>query len=109
MIYQAAKALDLDLTRSWVVGDAPRDIAAGHAAGLKTVLLKIASLPPSPATSEGAGVEPDFVAMSLAEAIDFIERHAKPAVAAERGPADSGGEGTVDDIGQQNPDADDDI
>src|SRR5688500_3332305 len=53
MIYQAEKALGLDLARSWVVGDAPRDIAAGHAAGLRTVLLRIASLPPSPATSEG--------------------------------------------------------
>ena len=59
-----------------MVGDAPRDIAAGHAAGLQTVLLKIESLPPSPATTEGSGVEPDFVASSLRQAIEFIERNA---------------------------------
>jgi D-glycero-D-manno-heptose 1,7-bisphosphate phosphatase len=79
MIYQAQRALGLDLSRSWVIGDAPRDIAAGHTAGLRTVLLRIASLPPSPATNEGAGVEPDFVATSLAEAVAFIERYGLPA------------------------------
>lgn len=75
MIYQAASVLNLDLKRSWVVGDAPRDIAAGQTAGLRTVLLKIASLPPSPATNEGAGAAPDYVATSLKDAIDFIERN----------------------------------
>jgi D-glycero-D-manno-heptose 1,7-bisphosphate phosphatase len=79
MIYQAAQALDLDLAKSWAIGDAPRDIAAGHAAGLKTVLLKIAGLPPSPATAEGSGVDPDFVATSLKEAVDFVEREVRAA------------------------------
>jgi len=86
MIYQAASVLGLDLKRSWVVGDAPRDIAAGQAAGLRTVLLKIASLPPSPATSEGAGATPDFVAASLQEAIDFIDRHRQSAEASPATP-----------------------
>ena len=75
MIYQAASVLNLDLPRSWVIGDAPRDIAAGQTAGLRTVLLKIASLPPPPATNEGAGASPDFVAGSLKEAVDFIARN----------------------------------
>ena len=35
MIHQAAEALALDLTRSWVIGDAPRDIEAGKAAGCR--------------------------------------------------------------------------
>ncbi|QOV90254.1 D-glycero-alpha-D-manno-heptose-1,7-bisphosphate 7-phosphatase [Humisphaera borealis] len=75
MIYQAAAVLNLDLPRSWVIGDAPRDIAAGQTAGLRTVLLKIASLPPSPATNEGSEASPDFVAGSLKEAVDFIARN----------------------------------
>src|SRR4051794_33137841 len=75
MIHQAARTLDLDLSRSWVVGDAPRDIEAGHAAGLRTVLLKVPGLPPSVALSERLRVEPDFVAASLREAVDFIEQH----------------------------------
>ncbi|HEX3357196.1 MAG TPA: HAD-IIIA family hydrolase, partial [Tepidisphaeraceae bacterium] len=32
MIIKAAELLKLDLSRSWVIGDAPRDIEAGHAA-----------------------------------------------------------------------------
>lgn len=91
MIHQAAAALNLDLSASWVVGDAPRDIAAGHAAGLRTVLLKIANLPPSPATSEGSGVEPDFVATSLAEAVDLIERHRAGAA----GPVEAAGDARI--------------
>ncbi len=34
MIHAAASELGLDLSASWMVGDAPRDIEAGHAAGL---------------------------------------------------------------------------
>src|ERR1700722_11832020 len=36
MILQAAEKLALDVSRSWVIGDAPRDIEAGKAAGCKT-------------------------------------------------------------------------
>ncbi len=34
MILAAAKGMNLDLTRSWIVGDKARDLAAGAAAGL---------------------------------------------------------------------------
>lgn len=34
MILAAAKGMNLDLTRSWIVGDKTRDLAAGAAAGL---------------------------------------------------------------------------
>jgi D-glycero-D-manno-heptose 1,7-bisphosphate phosphatase len=75
MIHQAARTLDLDLSRSWVVGDAPRDIEAGHVAGVRTILLKIPGLPPSVALSERLTVQPDYTAWSLKEAIDFIQRN----------------------------------
>ncbi|MFD9359801.1 D-glycero-alpha-D-manno-heptose-1,7-bisphosphate 7-phosphatase [Streptomyces sp. NPDC060031] len=39
MLYQAAHDLDLDLTRSWTVGDSACDIGAGHRAGTRTVLV----------------------------------------------------------------------
>lgn len=39
MAHGAAKALGLDLKRSWVVGDQWRDIALGHAVGAQTVLV----------------------------------------------------------------------
>ena len=36
MLFLAADRLGLDLSRSWMVGDAARDIEAGHAAGCRT-------------------------------------------------------------------------
>jgi histidinol-phosphate phosphatase family protein len=74
MILAAADKLKLDLGRSWVIGDAPRDIEAGRAAGCRTILYKNPALPPSPAASEPSKVEPDFVATSLAEAMEIIGR-----------------------------------
>ena len=75
MLLRAAQNLALDLGRSWVVGDAPRDIEAGHAAGCRTILLTHAGLAASPAAREPLKVEPDFTAASLTEAMDVIERH----------------------------------
>ena len=47
MIYRAAETLGLDITASWVIGDAARDIAAGRAAGCRTILFHDPSLPAS--------------------------------------------------------------
>jgi D-glycero-D-manno-heptose 1,7-bisphosphate phosphatase len=74
MITQAGEKLALDLSRSWAIGDAPRDVEAGHAAGCRTILVKDARLPPSPAANSASDVEPDFVVSSLAEAVDVIAR-----------------------------------
>lgn len=40
MILKAAKDFDIDLKRSFMVGDMPSDITAGGKAGCKTVLMK---------------------------------------------------------------------
>jgi D-glycero-D-manno-heptose 1,7-bisphosphate phosphatase len=39
MILQAARDMGLDLSQSWLIGDQERDIAAGRAAGCRTVLV----------------------------------------------------------------------
>jgi D-glycero-D-manno-heptose 1,7-bisphosphate phosphatase len=39
LILQAAKKYSLDLSRSWMVGDRWKDIAAGQAVGLKTIFV----------------------------------------------------------------------
>lgn len=39
LIIQAAKKYRIDLSRSWMVGDRWKDIAAGQAAGLKTIFV----------------------------------------------------------------------
>lgn len=72
MILKAARELDLDLHRSWLVGDAPRDIEAGHSAGCRTILFVDPSLPASSATLERMKAEPDFRAGSLPEAAEII-------------------------------------
>ena len=43
MLLEAARRHDLDLARSWMIGDTPRDIEAGRAAGCRTILVGPAS------------------------------------------------------------------
>lgn len=74
MLLRAAEALDLDLSRSWLVGDAPRDIEAGAAAGCRTVLLSVPDLEQSPAALAEHRVAPDFTAESLTEVLEIIQR-----------------------------------
>ena len=78
MIHSAAKALALDLARSWVIGDAARDIEAGNSAGCRTVLFQDPSLKKSPAAEQASAIEPDFTVSTLSETIDYIEQHAEP-------------------------------
>ena len=74
MIHRAAEAMGLDLTRSWVIGDAPRDIEAGKAAGCRTILFRDPNLPPSPAADVASAVRPDYVVSSLEQAMSVIEQ-----------------------------------
>ena len=83
MILSAAEALALDLGRSWLVGDAPRDIEAGRAAGCRTILFTDHTLAPSPAVEAESAVAPDFTAGSLTEAMDIIEAHRESPIAVE--------------------------
>jgi D-glycero-D-manno-heptose 1,7-bisphosphate phosphatase len=78
MLTDAAKALNIDLSRSWLVGDAPRDIEAGQHAGCRTVLLKdpILAQMESAATNEPLAKDADYTASSLSDAMDFVEMHA---------------------------------
>lgn len=94
MLKQAAEDFDLDLALSWMIGDAPRDIAAGSAAGCRTILLKDpehASPTPSDTadtesrtnTTEGGGMEPlgsvspNFIVKTLADAARVIAREGR--------------------------------
>jgi D-glycero-D-manno-heptose 1,7-bisphosphate phosphatase len=77
MIHRAAAALDLDLSRSWVIGDAARDIEAGAAAGCRTILINDPTLAPSPAALAGSAVRPDATVSSLAQAVEVIQRQSR--------------------------------
>jgi D-glycero-D-manno-heptose 1,7-bisphosphate phosphatase len=51
MILDLAHAHSLDLARSWLIGDAPRDAAAGKAAGCRTILITADAASPDTADS----------------------------------------------------------
>src|SRR5687767_13313621 len=82
MLKRLAQKYNLDLYRSWVVGDAPRDIEAGKAAGCRTILFSDPNLPASPSASEASSVTPDYTVSSLREAVNIIAKEAfKPTTA----------------------------
>lgn len=88
MLLQASRDLDIDLAHSWMIGDQPRDVAAGLAAGCRTILLD-PSAPefsggPSPlasllaASTPANQVTPHFVARSLTDAARIIAQQRRP-------------------------------
>ncbi len=68
MMKQATQDMELDVDRSWLVGDSPRDIAAGRSAGLRTILV-------TRDRTRLAEAAPDYSAATLAEATEIILRH----------------------------------
>jgi len=67
MLLQAARDLQIDLERSWLIGDRARDIEAGCRSGCRTILLERQGTATA-AHSAGA----THVADSLSEAADMI-------------------------------------
>ena len=65
MLLHAARALDLDLESSWMLGDTDSDVHAGGAAGCRTVLLEY----PRSAHKRAAGGEPDVRATDLPDGV----------------------------------------
>jgi D-glycero-D-manno-heptose 1,7-bisphosphate phosphatase len=65
MLLDAARALDLDLARSWMVGDRWRDIDCGRRAGVRTVFIDFGY-------AEELRAAPDFTVTSFAAAARII-------------------------------------
>jgi len=65
MVLEAAAAYDIDLSRSWFIGDKVADIECGQRAGTRTILVLT-----------GYGKEqhcrPDYVAADVVEAIRYV-------------------------------------
>ena len=75
MLRQAARDLDLDLTRSWTVGDKWTDVEAGSAAGARGILVRT-GYGRSSELAPRAGVVPAAVVDNVAAAAAWILRHA---------------------------------
>jgi D-glycero-D-manno-heptose 1,7-bisphosphate phosphatase len=67
LILDAAKEFDIDLTKSWMIGDGVNDIQAGVAAGCKTILIGRMKCDLCKILEE-EDVKPDFVALNLYKA-----------------------------------------
>jgi len=76
MLLRAARELDLDLQRSFAVGDSARDLRAGRAAGCRTILVLTGY--GRKTRSEATGPLPaDYIARDLGDAADWILREQK--------------------------------
>lgn len=78
MLHRAARELELDLARSWVVGDRGLDVALARRVGAGAVLVRTGYGPTELArgAERPASEEPDFVAADALEAVQWILRGA---------------------------------
>lgn len=72
MIIKAAEEMDLDLTRSYMVGDREADVLCGLNAGVKSILLKSDIYGDQLTALHNQNKKPNFVAANFNEACDFI-------------------------------------
>jgi histidinol-phosphate phosphatase family protein len=74
LVLRAARENNIDLSSSWLVGDSNSDIAAGKAAGVRTILSSFGG--GSGAKHERSiSAKPEVVRQDLVEAVDFILHH----------------------------------
>lgn len=71
MLLKAAKQRDIQLNRSWMIGDQYHDIEAGIRAGCKTILL---DNPERHGKTEFSDIQPDFKAVNMKEAANIIRK-----------------------------------
>lgn len=69
MLIQAARDLDIDLARSWMIGDSARDVEAGYRAGCRTIRI----------AANGAATDRDergatYTVRDVSEAANVVER-----------------------------------
>jgi D-glycero-D-manno-heptose 1,7-bisphosphate phosphatase len=75
MLLTAAEEMGIDLSQSWMVGNAYHDTTAGKRVGCRTILL---NLPPGAVkTPKPTDPSPDFKAVNLKEAANIIKRYSQ--------------------------------
>jgi D,D-heptose 1,7-bisphosphate phosphatase len=72
MILEASEKFNIDLSKSYMIGDYESDIQAGIRAGLKTILLKTDKFAESISILQNQNKFPSFVAANIMDACNFI-------------------------------------
>jgi len=72
MLLAASDEMDIELSRSWVIGNSSCDIEAGLRAGCKTVLLNQS---PHQKLPEPGQPNPDYKAVNMREAANIIKKY----------------------------------
>ena len=80
MIEQATTEFGLDLSRSFMVGDRLIDVACGHAAGVRSLLVRSGHSAHTGEAPPGLS-EPDAILNNLMEAVGWILRSSSPSSA----------------------------
>jgi D-glycero-D-manno-heptose 1,7-bisphosphate phosphatase len=74
MLLRGARDFDVDLARSYVVGDRDVDIQAARAVGAHAVLVRTGYGARTLEEIAGTGIAPDYVASDLSDAVTHILR-----------------------------------
>ncbi len=71
MLLAAAEEMDIDLAKSWMIGDTERDVEAGRNAGCRTILIS------STRSEHGYSDKgrPDYVAVNMREAVNIVKKY----------------------------------
>lgn len=73
LIDRAARDLDIDVKRSYVVGDKWSDVELGQRAGAHSILVQSGFAPDDPGNRRPAHIsDPDFIAHTILEAAEWI-------------------------------------
>lgn len=75
MLIQASKEFNIDLKKSWMIGDSITDIIAGHSAGCRTILIESAANNRINICGKpfNKNVKPDKFVKNLLEAVKYVE------------------------------------
>jgi D-glycero-D-manno-heptose 1,7-bisphosphate phosphatase len=73
LIDRAARDLDIDVKRSYMVGDKWSDVELGQRAGARSILVQSGFAPDDPGNTRPVHIsDPDFIARTILEAADWI-------------------------------------
>lgn len=70
MLLEAARDMNIDLEKSWMIGNSYSDVAAGHSAGCRTILVSSSA---NPAAKEKGDPEADKIAVNIKEAVNIVK------------------------------------